>query len=172
MARDKRKKKMVKTFKEVAHLYLGCDVMATYKKPFDFKGKFIGISMAEQAIVQHAPLAINQYSYENIKPLLRPLSDIQQEDLLPIKDNGLIPDFEILFQRFTGGYCIELDSVRDDGYCLTIYPDGSVWCICKDNNENYPYRGGELFAHLLSRGFDLFDLIPRGLAISQPSKDK
>lgn len=96
------------------------------------------------------------------KLVLRRLSSMTKQDI----DLGeFIPDFEILIQKFTGGYCVEIDSVQDDGYCLTIYPDGSMYCICKDNNENYPYKGGELFNQLLSKGFDLFGLIDAGLAI-------
>ncbi len=105
----------------------------------------------------------NIYGSSGAKLILRHLSDIKKEDI----DLGdLIPEFEISVERFTGGgYCIDLDSIHEDGYCLTIYPDGSMFCICKDNGENYPYHGSEIARQLRSKGFDLDELIQEGLAI-------
>jgi hypothetical protein len=152
--------------KDYLHLYIGSSLQVEY----GYKGtKKIGILTGYDEVygwqIFRSEVVLAPYVTvrdELIKPILRPLSDITKEDV----DLGdFIPEYEILQQGFTGGYCIELDSIQNDGYCLTIYPDGSMWCICKDNGENYPYKGGEFFKQLLSKHFDLFGLIEAGLAI-------
>lgn len=142
--------------KDVIHYYLGQPYRI--RRAFFPDGQWAGwsdLTVRDLSEILGIDDAIIQIS-------LRKLEDLTKEDI----DLGdFIPNYDIIKQVFTGGYCMELDSIHDDGYCLTIYPDGSMYCICKDNGENYPYDGGELFRQLLSRGFDLFGLIPSGQAI-------
>lgn len=159
----------MKQLKDYLHFYLGCDCIIG-----DPNWKLSDIADSDRApytdpnygrpVFTKLDLHVLQQFAHKTKPILRPLSDMKKEDV----DLGdFIPEFELLIQRGRNSYCVELDSVHDDGYFLTIYPDGSMFCICKDNNENYPFQGGDLFKQLLLKGFDLFELIESGLAIDK-----
>lgn len=163
---------MKKELKDYLYLYLGCEVI-NYPYPSDKKRErqvtgILRCVLDEKVFIQNKDVFGDNWdhlttdSILSVKPILSPLSDIKMRD---IDLGNFIPEYEINVSKFSGGYNVEFDSVHDDGYCLTVYPDGSMYCICKDNNENYPYKGGELFMQFLSKHFDLFGLIEAGLAI-------
>lgn len=93
----------------------------------------------------------------DFKLVLRPLSDMTEEDVISWGDVTVSHT----------PYCVELDSKDDFGEFTEIYPDGSILSKSKDDGEMRPINGGELFRLLLSKGFDLFNLIPDGLAIDK-----
>lgn len=154
--------------KEVIHLYLGCEVLCNYNgKGFKAKGILSGKTISEQWEVIHEKLTfIYKYNLKNIKPILRRLDSLTWSDCPEWMPNG----FDILISREAKYYYIEIDSKANDGFRLTIHSDGSMSCECKDNGEQYGYKGGELFAHLLKQGFDLFGLIDSGQAIDKNLK--
>lgn len=154
---------MVKILEDYLHLYFGCKVEYGYEGREKI-GRLIGKVCPFGWQVDQLRLISPHLNVDSrfIRLFLRPLSSIAKEDI----DLGdFILEYDIIIQPFTGGYVVELDSVHNDGYMITIYPDGSMNCVCKDNSEQYPFHGGDLFRQLLSKGFDLFDLIPAGLAI-------
>lgn len=156
----------MKELKDYLHLYIGVPCVIgdmKWKRDENTHGLAPGIDLdygkpIRTTVSYHV---LNAYLHQTTL-ILRPLDSMTKSDI----DLGeFIPDFEVLIQRFTGGYCVELDSVQSDGYCLTIYPDGSMYCVSKDNGDNYPYKGAELFKKLIDKGFDLFGLQSAGLAI-------
>lgn len=149
-----------KHIKDYLPLYIDCEVEAsnglTYKNNFSFMER----------------LDSDKYSFgwDGIKLVLRQLSDMTEEDC-PEWFKEWMPDGFSVFHQVDNAYkYVQIDSETTDGYCLTIHPDGSMSCECKDNGDQYAYKGGDLFRHLLSKHFDLFGLIESGLAISSTTK--
>jgi len=139
--------------KEVIHLYLGCEV-----------------EMNGVRILTPSRLETILNGGTGYRLRLRRLDSITWADC-PDWFKDWMPDgFDILISRQAKYFYIEIDSKANDGFRLTIHSDGSMSCECKDNGEQYGYRGGELFAHLLKQGFDLFGLIDSGQAIDKNLK--
>lgn len=123
-----------------------------------------------KGVVTHKLLASDNIGHKNlIRPLLRPLSSMTEEDCPDWLKEWMPDGYNVFIQRSANNYVVEIDSKASDGYCLTIHTDGSMSCECKDNGEQYGYRGAEIFKHLLSKDFDLFGLIDAGLAIDKPT---
>lgn len=136
------------------------------------------VSWYEGEIVPSKLNDIQDLSFE-IKPLLRPLSDITEDE---INDLYIFLEFdkEISEREYpdihkTGGKrcereddCIIIDNDNDWGMEVRINKHGQVLKTCKDNREDY--SGEEqpvIFKYLLSKGFDLFGLIESGLALDK-----
>ncbi len=158
-------------FKDVAHLYLGAKCIIGNKdwKPSD-------ISVEDRApytdpnygkpITTTISCHTLEHFLHKTTPILRPLSTMTEVDL-PEWFNKWMPDgFDVLHNKANHYSWMEIDSKNDDGYTLTIWEDGSMSTTCKDNGEQYAYQGALLFAHLLSKQFDLFGLIKSGEAIN------
>lgn len=112
-----------KNIKDYLHLYLGCDTD---------KGKLIGIEL-NKAICMMNDLSIVEGNIYNLKPILRPLSDMTEEEEK------------------------EMFATQDD-----VKLEGFPQILLKADS-------GETFRYMLSKGFDLFDLIDAGLAIKKSS---
>ena len=115
----------------------------------------------------------------SIKLILRPLSDITEEE---ISDLYILLEFdkEISERQYpelhkTGGKkitkeddCVIIENDNDWGIEVRINKYGQALTTCKDNREDY--SGEEqavIFKYLLSKGFDLFNLIEQNLAIDK-----
>lgn len=128
-------------FKDVAHLYLGCEVEAHPKHYEDkaIKGRLDGVVL-NRVFVQCFDVFGNPWSenevtsleklpFDKIKPILRPLSDMTEEEKAQLRD----------FM----GWARYVEYLKF-GLCT---PEG--------------------VAYLLKQGFDLFNLIPSSQAIDR-----
>ena len=77
----------MKDIKDYLHLYLGCEVMCHYeerskKGDYDFKGTFEGIDCGQYQVFhgQKKAFLVHKYNAKNIKPILRPLSDMTENE--------------------------------------------------------------------------------------------
>jgi hypothetical protein len=118
-----------KKIQDYLHLYLGCEVMAG-----THRCKLIGIE--DGAIVMHSISGRHVILFANIKPILRCLSDMTEQ---------------------------EMQECGNMEYDFSDDPDLNKW-EPKDFEIGLSPRQ---FAWLLSKHFDLFDLIPDGLAIDK-----
>lgn len=175
--------------KDVIHLYLGCEVeyegitngkelkaemdankhdvfyLPTIEKNLGVKHGYlkeirIDAKGNKKYLIGRKGLQ-RHYNTDRFKPILRPLSDMREDDIAGWSNNINIKHTP---------YCVELDSKRDDGEFTEIYPDGSILSRSKDDGEIRPINGGLLFTILLKQGFDLFNLISTGQAIDKSTK--
>ena len=162
------------TAKELA-LYLGCEAYGSqkYDDPLlseSRTGILIDIDLKENSAWLYSNGVQQRFLPHNVKPILRSLSDITEDELgeLIIVFSGEDSSYYIASKNTYG---IEIDSKEDDGMCLNIHYAGGMDCVCKDNNEYYAYPGAQVFAYLLSKGFDLFGFIEQGLAIDATKRE-
>jgi hypothetical protein len=103
---------------------------------------------------------------QSYKLLLRPISDITDEEF---RELGVVLFEELTTNFYTerDSYCVKISDDTDEGFCLTIYNNGSMDFICYDNHETYSYPIGQVISYLTSKGFDLFGYIEQGLAIDK-----
>lgn len=141
----------MKTFKDIAHLYLGCKCMEAIIVPGQ-EPKF------EEGVFDIRSYYNLQNNLSVVKPVLRTVFDLQQGEL---DFDGLIDGYEITKTK----YNMKFSSLEEYGFELTIYSNGSMDCLCKDNGEYYPYNGGEMFTQLLKLRIDLFGMIKSGEAL-------
>lgn len=125
-------------FKEVAHLYLGCNLSFD-----DAIGKFIGIYCIERSshnpvIIETERAQIANRNFDQIKPILRPLSSMTEDEFISFR---IICDTD--FSKM-----VYIDNASKDGSVITR--------LCHTAKAQ---------AFLLSKGFDLFNLIESGEAI-------
>lgn len=125
-----------KNLKHYIHFLIGCDVQITTSSA-TFTGKLIGYyydiwnyqsRQFEPTVQVRIGNTSHYYKLDNIKPILRPISDMTKEE-------------------------------------------GKEWLAVKEkcwDNFNLPMQGlGEMANWLLSKNFDLFDLINSGIAIAK-----
>ena len=130
---------MEKTFKDYAAFYLGVEVMT-----IDGRGRFVTywseLEMGE-VVFGMGPEYAKSYHIEQVKPLLRPLSDIMGEEENEIEGEygfqGLGEPHLCNALRYGNKY------VKD----IHVMPG--------------------LFLYLLSRSFDIFGLIESGIALDK-----
>lgn len=128
----------MKDIKDYLHLYLGCNVM-TGKL-----GKLVSVGTDGMSIIRYPdgdPRG-NVIFSEHVKPILRPLSDITEEESIEVNNEG------------------------SKGWQL-INPTDST--KPQDLHSGVVHRQAFELRYLLSKGFDLFGLIDSGLAISSES---
>lgn len=101
-----------------------------------------------------------KYDWFEVKPILRPLSDMTEEEAVEV---AKLSEWEPHF--------------RDVKVERTQYGDLVVrWDGCLEGGEVFNATGAEFycqeqFHYLLSRGFDLFNLIESGLAIDSTKQN-
>lgn len=160
-----------KQIKDYLHLYLAAKCLvekSDYHMVHNWMIHAGDITVIDGSLIKHVHNVVDFKGV--IKPILRPLSDMTEEDC-PEWFKEWMPDGFSVFHQVDNTYkYVQIDSEANDGYCLTIHPDGSMSCQCKDNGDQYAYKGAELFRHLLLKRFDLFNLIAEGLAISSTTK--
>jgi hypothetical protein len=137
---------MKKDIKDYLHLYLGCEYQYRYNDSAEWRPSQIRLSIKV--------LSDHPYRWE-IKPILRPLSDMTEEEAIKY--------LRLKHNAYSGEYEIKL---RDNGF----------WWLFKTiaSDERFKFFGEMLdesnsdqFRWLLSKGFDLFGLIEAGLAIDK-----
>jgi hypothetical protein len=115
---------MEKSIKDYLHLYLGCKVYDTKAEPNDCISTMTTVSNEGYIIDNFA----NDLPVEDIKPILRPLSDMTDDDF-----------------KYCGQWGFGAINLEHKLLHKTFSPEATVY--------------------LLSKHFDLFQLIEAGLAI-------
>lgn len=129
----------MKKIEDYLHLYLGCEV----KVPGAIAQLTAGL------------LADWDFLHHGIKPILRSLIDMTEEEAR---------EYAFLYMKRLGRdvpvkVSIENDAVKvtvgNENHCAVLWPEGSYG------------QKPESLRYLLSKHFDLFNLIPEGLALDK-----
>lgn len=157
--REKPKNDM-KDIKPYLPLYLGCPV-ATAEERFNSPGlKLVGISDLGLQVRDEAIKLSYYVNPHDCKLVLRRLSDMSEEEAIELcklqTPEKRWPDID----------------VHDVSHCDIHFTDGSKWYgdgveELNDLHVHFDGLNANQFAYLLSRSFDLFNLIDSGLAIDQ-----
>jgi hypothetical protein len=161
---------MTKDIKDYLHLYLGCEVAcySDHLRPeMEFERNATLDGIVNDSSRNEHPVKVSFhnegfkyrshycYKFNEVKPLLRPLSDMTEEEVIKY--------LRLKHNAYSGEYEIKL---RDNGF----------WWLFKTiaSDEKFKFFGEMLdesnsdqFRWLLSKGFDLFGLIEAGLAIDK-----
>lgn len=144
---------------QILGMYIGCKCNVTASEYYEeMKGATLqGLCIEDSSarIVPNGDVSLYEVDFADVTLILRPLSSMTEDD---------VKDWSEVTVNHTP-YCVELDSTNPDGELTSVYSDGSILSRSKDDGELRPINGGKLFCLLLSKGFDLFDLIPSNLAI-------
>jgi hypothetical protein len=145
--------------KDYLHLYFGCECELT-RDEYTFPH---GVPLSPYELSQYLKGTIS------VKPMLRPLSDMTEEERKEI--------FALVFKReFPKSGSIlffpEITTYAQARYVLWsgidrlgIEAHGRVWADC--DLHHYKHNQHEITRWLLARHFDLFGLIDAGLAIDK-----
>lgn len=173
-----------KRIEDYLHLYLGCEVIGkpyaglpfTEKQHFTVRGVLTGVSKG--CVTCHF-VDINgvkwdqetRLVFQDVQPILRPLNSMTEEEraaLWSVVFNGAH------WRKFTGStrWIPEQSLSSDPRWVLmqgverlAIEMNGTVWA--DSDLHSYKHNQHEVTRWLLSKGFDLFSLIPSGLAIDK-----
>ena len=151
-----------KDLRDYINLYIGCSVVLDHGTSTESIEKMTGVLMSQfivedqQLFAQVEMKTIMSISHRNhpvnrLKLVLRPLSSMTEEEAKELI--GPLLDLKILM--IVGGG-ISYSTIETDGEPETLF-----------FRALDPVR----FKWMLSKGFDIFDLIPAGLAIEQKQKD-
>lgn len=127
----------MKKFKDVAHLYIGCEVVSVGKKPGTKHYQLIGITIGGGLVFKTIPEGFSIVLASDWKPLLRPLDSMTEEDK---KEVGF------------------------DAYHMLRNEHGDR--VIPSKEKGFVWAAKQT-AYLLSKGYDLFSLIPNGEAIDK-----
>jgi hypothetical protein len=142
-----------KDIKDYLHLYLGCEVFDSDLKEY---GVLAGAGTnGYHQITGNGHGSTYMQSPENIKPILRKLSSMTEEEAIEFKK--LIPWID--FERFLPG-----DRWRYSEHEETSKHETRVVCHTSAGINTLPMV---VMPFLLSKGFDLFGLIDSALAIEK-----
>ena len=140
---------MKKDIKDYLHLYLGCEVMDLYNDRVAVMNGILTMNEGIKVCVFYKTTW--QLSVEEVKLILRPLSDMTEDEA------------DIIWE-LTGWYdgingCVRIGEIIKEFFVL-------------EDNEGEPRNSSWLYLmkalpYILSRGFDLFGLIQEGLAIDK-----
>ncbi len=135
---------MKKELKDYLHLYLGCKVEYGYDGTKKI-GKLVGKDdSAGWQVDKLRVLAPYQYVRDElIKPILRPLSDMTEDEKVVMHDTLWI--------------------TKEEDKHYSVSHKCTYWHLKCCGREKEP----EVFLYLLSKHFDLFGLIDAGLAIDK-----
>lgn len=139
---------MKKELKDYLHLYLGCEIIGTYRDASGSKGYLTGITNGgcdcEIQFILEDGINVEEEPYINdiaqVKPILRPLSDMTEDE-----ENEIEGEY--------GSY-----GLGEKHLCNAL----------KNHDLRYVKKLDEAFGlihYLLSKSFDIFGLIEAGLAI-------
>lgn len=164
---------MTKKIEDYLHFHLGCEV----KFPKSQSPETNGILMLTPQLLSECHES-NEWLY--LKPLLRPLSSVTEEEMFEVL-NSMVPDYfedvptidEYDFEMFynDGGNMVDADVAIGANYTcrcfegqIVIRQDGSIHMFDEAGKAENIYKQPEAFKYLLSHHFDLFGLIESGLA--------
>ena len=154
---------MNKDIKDYLHLYLGCMVQhPALSNPRELTASWM-VSLIDKGI--------------EVKPILRPLSDMTEEECLRLCEftsPTIFGDFrykkwkvikEREWDETQKNYAVKREG---DEHSFTIdCIDGDIFLWCDDEYIDAPYMNFNYRFELLKMEFDLFGLIDEGLAIDK-----
>jgi hypothetical protein len=186
---------MSKEIREIPyHLYLGSECMAVIGDELAPVGKLRGITDSETEpgkVVAICGDTFSEFYIEEVKPILRKLSSMTEEEFHGLAQS-FFNDEKLTFGKdstywyactreidpeYEGEVIEHINEACDDD------PENVIMCCIRSKAITYgwieydeKYHGfstteqAEVFQYLLSKGFDLFNLIPEGLALDSDSK--
>ena len=156
-------------FKDVAHLYLGVEVVNTIGKHM---GKIVSVSIDGTATInpldEFKPRVI---ILNSLKPILRPLSDITKDELSTLWSIVFTREFNGVIHKHKandtgrGSYAAERYVMSSGVERLGVEFDGNIWA--DSDLSVWRHNKHKITAYLLSKHFDLFGLIESGEAIDK-----
>lgn len=153
-------------FKEVAHLHLGCDCLIDNNiRKLDTVAHAIG------SYEVYCSFLGMGYECSDIKPILRPLSDITKDELSILWSIVFTREFNGVIHKHKandtgrGTYAAERYVMSSGVERLGAEFDGNIWA--DSDLSVWRYNKHKTTAYLLSRSFDLFGLIESGEAIDK-----
>lgn len=155
-------------FKEVAHLYLGCEVKENSGLERTlFLKKVTNGNPSNIVEVGVALVSWNMY-FTEIKPILRPLSGMtegERKDLWFIVFNRAFSGKELFFndnpERKSKARWVLMSGVER----LGVETGGHVWA--DSDLQTWAHNQHDITRYLISKHFDLFNLIESGQAIDR-----
>lgn len=160
--------------KDYLHLYLGCEVIIT--EHWSCAGAF---TYKAGEVLKLTPglleLMHNTHNSVQASPLLRPLSDMTEEELREAmticyrsvySSEPSFDSIEMVEDESGGG--LKATEHPEWAYGLTITLDGPMFSA---NGRFLNIPVFDVTRYLLSRGFDLFGLIDAGLALDKTKCD-
>lgn len=171
-----------KDLKDYLHFYLGCEVL--------YKGKVYDLFQIDSTFAhiwkKNRSATVCEPTIHNVKPLLRPLSSMTQSEAdyfawlcmdseyhLEVDSRITQEEIQTELAKNDDGLMLDADveiyigvSVRCFEGAVVIKTDGSI-AVYDEDKETYQSVDNIAFKvlYLLKQGFDLFGLIPAGLAI-------
>lgn len=151
----------MKKLKDYLHLYLGCQVVFE-----DCCYDLVGINNEIPAEEEQLPVFIyndhighEQSSFDEVKPILRPLSDMSNVEAHTLYSKYFGKDFALDFSGDTGSANFHPKQVR-------VKSEHGLRIINGDDYETGDFmKVAGIVPYLLSKHFDLFGLIESGRAI-------
>lgn len=146
-------------FEDVAHLYLGCEIHdedtptghVAVLDSVDTGGDCYFNYYDSNGECEHDSQLC---SISDVKPILRPLSDMTNDEFYELSELLEECDYEAVFQKYN-------DGKTGVGY---MWQEGMAGLILNSDAGQYFVK---IFPFLLSRSFDLFGLIESGEAIDK-----
>lgn len=175
-----------RNIRDFIHLYLGCEVeghrdQLTLSKIIGLRGNLVYLSPHEYQTPNCDKVFTRPEMYVSsqfVKPILRPLSDMTEDERKElwrlVFSQGHGRNFSEAAKTFTGRvvfidektyYNVPRHVMMQGVERLAIESDGTIWADC--DLHNWRHNQHETTRWLLSKGFDLFNLIPDGLAIDR-----
>ncbi|HEX8334711.1 MAG TPA: hypothetical protein VF622_18960 [Segetibacter sp.] len=163
-------------WQEVAHLYLGCEVLATYNNVSDSRGYLTGITNGgtecEIQLILEDGFNVEEEPYFNliteVKPVLRSITSMNQIEMEELLIKKYAPNEDIFMQRISSiiflTHEIKRNIKRGEGVCYSTFrSDGSHYST---GTLSFKNLNPTQFRYLLSLHFDLFELIETGTALN------
>lgn len=168
---------MMKDIKEYLHFYLGCDVKVKRKNDKTYSigrvcevtkdsnhGDWIDVRFDEVISVTSMNWDVSSsnfhtffFNYDEIKPILRPLSSMTEEEQI----------FVCHLSMPAGWIGVKLFEATDDDWAMRIRMPNDSTDGSRSLYVSKKKFTPELTRYLLSKHFDLFGLIESGLAIDK-----
>lgn len=167
----------MKKIEDYLHLYLGCECIADDKK----KGRLAAIDLcqSDNSIVMLTvrysddiddwDVLNDNQEMSRVKPILRPLSDMTEEEMYQLLLRQYSPSEDIFTQIVT---TVKFNTTEPKRHLK--HGSGVGYSGFKSDGSHYvtgtlsfTRLSSEQFTYLLKQGFDLFGLIDAGLAITK-----
>lgn len=158
----------MKKLKDYIHFYLGCECLIGDKKEIDYIQMVneTGLSVCTGTNKNDIQL---WYKTSSCKPILRPLSDMTEEEFIELFKKCSLFDLSECVFEFSESYEVWINAVHN-GVVIDGIKIESGDCVMMMNNDGgySPINPqSECMAWFLSKHFDLFELIDNDIAIDK-----
>lgn len=178
----------MKELKDYLHLYLGCEVkfqspFFNLERKFNSLGELIRIDKSGECLIRSNSNVTALYGWQNVKLILRPLSDMTEDEMIEVilhtapedmEDKPTAEDHSLEMFYNDGGNMVDADVAIGCNYSCICYEGqiairkcGSVHFFDDNGEPTNAINMPKVFLYLLSKHFDLFRLIESGLAIDK-----